>query len=201
MDGERFDSLIKRLGTTRLTRLAALRGLAVGAVASLTGLSLLGEESEAADRKRRKKQRICHRTSATDPGVTKRLKKKRARRHLRKHPFDTKGACTAGSTTTINIIGCRTDADCGVGRFCVGGICVQCRTAADCAAGQVCVGNVCNNPVTIINNPTTVVGLEICRQQGNICEPDEEFCCTSGPKTALCVNNPSACNPGSFVEA
>jgi Cys-rich repeat protein len=204
MDGERFDSLIKRLGTTRLTRLAALRGLAVGAVASVTGLSLLGQEAEAAERKRRRKRRICHRTSATDPGVTKKLKAKRAKRHLRKHQFDTKGACTAaapGSTTTINLIGCRNDADCGVGRFCVGGICVQCRSDADCGAGRVCVGNVCNFPVTVINPPPNVIGLEICRQQGNICVPDEEFCCTAGPKTALCVNNPQACNPGSSVPA
>jgi hypothetical protein len=96
VDGPRFDQLIKHLATTRLTRLSALRGLAAGAVASLTGLSLLGEDGGAKDKgKRTRKRRICHRTSANDPGVSKKLKAKRARRHLRKHPFDTKGRCAA----------------------------------------------------------------------------------------------------------
>ena len=46
MDGERFDSLIKRLGTMRLTRLAALRGL-VAAVSRLRGRSCGGGGEEA----------------------------------------------------------------------------------------------------------------------------------------------------------
>ena len=58
MDGERFDSLIKRLGTTRLTRLTALRGLAAGARRLATGMSLFAEEAEAA-RKKRRSARIC----------------------------------------------------------------------------------------------------------------------------------------------
>src|SRR5215218_9647997 len=39
MDGTRFDQLIKQLGTTRITRLTALRGLAVGAVAAALGFA------------------------------------------------------------------------------------------------------------------------------------------------------------------
>jgi hypothetical protein len=201
MDGKRFDSLIKRLGTTRLTRLTALRGMAAGSVAALTGLSLFAEEADANGTRRRRRRRICHRTSATDPGVTRKLKAKRAKRHLRKHQFDTKGACTA---TPVRV-GCATDADCTGGRVCENGICVQCRGDANCPPGRFCVGNVCNAPVTNvtnITNPTTVVeGLAICAAQGNICTPDEEFCCTSGPKTALCVRNPNSCNPGTSVAA
>jgi hypothetical protein len=34
VDGTQFDQLTKRLTTTRITRLTALRGLAVGAVAT-----------------------------------------------------------------------------------------------------------------------------------------------------------------------
>src|SRR5215217_4342362 len=39
VDGTRFDQLIKQLGTTRVTRLTALRGLAVGALAAATGFA------------------------------------------------------------------------------------------------------------------------------------------------------------------
>jgi hypothetical protein len=197
MDGERFDSLIKRLGTTRLTRLAALRGLAAGAVATLVGVSLTADEARAA-RKKPRKIRICHRTSATDPGVTKRKVKSRAKKELRRHQFDTKGSCSA-----VPAVGCQNDAACGPGRVCVGNICVQCRLDTDCPSGRFCVGNVCNAPVTNITNitnPTTVTeGLAICAAQGNICEPGE-FCCTSGPKTALCQRTANSCNPGGFVQ-
>jgi len=48
MDGTLFDTLITRLGTTRLSRLQALRGLAAGAVAGLTGLSVTADEAGAA---------------------------------------------------------------------------------------------------------------------------------------------------------
>ena len=41
MDAERFDAMIKRLGTTRLTRMRALRGVAASAVAALIGAALL----------------------------------------------------------------------------------------------------------------------------------------------------------------
>ena len=37
MDGTKFDQLIKQLGTTRITRLTALRGLAVGSLATAIG--------------------------------------------------------------------------------------------------------------------------------------------------------------------
>src|SRR5215212_2027480 len=60
MDGTRFDQLIKRMGTTRITRLTALRGLAVGAVAAAVGFAAPDE----ADAKGRKcgqcKKRVCH---------------------------------------------------------------------------------------------------------------------------------------------
>src|SRR5215217_2451203 len=46
MDGSRFDQLIKQLGTTRITRLTALRGLAVGAVAAAMGFAA-PDEAEA----------------------------------------------------------------------------------------------------------------------------------------------------------
>src|SRR4051794_16494802 len=47
MDGEKFDDLIKRLFTIRLTRGNTLRGLAAGAAAALTGATLAEDETDA----------------------------------------------------------------------------------------------------------------------------------------------------------
>ena len=93
MDGGQFDKLIARFGATRLTRVAALRGLVAGAVAALAGAGLPSDATDAADRRRRKRT-ICH-CPDTDPKncATLRLRRKRAKRHLRRHPNDYKGAC------------------------------------------------------------------------------------------------------------
>src|SRR4051812_24782839 len=47
MDGEKFDDIIKRLFTIRLTRGNTLRGLAAGAAAALTGATLAEDETDA----------------------------------------------------------------------------------------------------------------------------------------------------------
>jgi hypothetical protein len=47
MDGEKFDDLLKRLCTTRLTRISALRGLVAGAAAALTGAAIASDETDA----------------------------------------------------------------------------------------------------------------------------------------------------------
>ena len=93
MDAERFDTMVRRLGMTRLTRISALRGLAGSAAALLMGGALLPTTTEAADRSRRKRT-ICH-CPDTDPKNcrTLRLRRKRARRHLRRHPNDYRGEC------------------------------------------------------------------------------------------------------------
>src|SRR5215207_681179 len=49
MDVTTFDRLIKSMATTRITRLTALRGLAVGAVAALAGVNFRADEAEAAN--------------------------------------------------------------------------------------------------------------------------------------------------------
>jgi hypothetical protein len=92
MDGLQFDALIQRLGAARLSRLRVLQGVAGGAAALLAGAALTSEATEAADRRR--KRTICH-CPDTDPKncVTLRLRRKRARKHLRQHPNDYKGAC------------------------------------------------------------------------------------------------------------
>jgi hypothetical protein len=112
MDGERFDALIRRLGTTRLTRMRVLRG-ATGSAAALMAAALVAT-TEAADRRRRKRT-ICH-CPDTDPKncTTLRLRRRRARRHLRRHPNDYKGECRKQPKPAPT---CTTDADCA-GQVC-----------------------------------------------------------------------------------
>jgi hypothetical protein len=153
MDGTKFDRLIKSIATQRVSRLTALRGLAAGAVASFTGLTLFGEDGEAKDGKKTRKRRICHRTSATDPGVNRRLKVKKAKRHLRNHQFDTKGRCSAvpapttaapGPTTAPPVgADCTVDADCGGGLICLGGKCRLCQNNNQCPGDQICITGQC----------------------------------------------------------
>ena len=117
MDAERFDAMIKRLGTTRLTRMRALRGVAASAAAALIGAALVPAAADAADRHRRRKRTICH-CPDTDPKNCKtlRLRRKRAKRHLRQHPNDYKGECQKQPNPTPT---CTTDADCAAtGQIC-----------------------------------------------------------------------------------
>jgi hypothetical protein len=154
MDGTRFDQLIKSLATQRVSRLTALRGLAAGAVASVTGLSLFGEEGEAKKGKKTRKRRICHRTSASDPGVSKKLKAKKAKKHLKNHPFDTKGRCAAAPAPTTTLAPpapgtqCAVDQDCDGGLVCRGGRCGFCNNNQECPGDQVCIEGQCRGGLT-----------------------------------------------------
>jgi hypothetical protein len=188
MDGERFDSLIKRLGSTRVTRLTALRGLAAGAVASLTGISLFAEEGEAKDGKKTRRRRICHKTSATDPGVTKKLKAKRAKRHLRKHPFDTKGACTA-----VPSVGCQNNANCTGGQVCQNNICVDCTSTAQCSGNLVCLNGRCQ----AVSGACSLANPQGTCPPGQIC--GNGVCQTPVPPNQGCEprnNTQGSCDPG-----
>jgi hypothetical protein len=51
MDGEKFDDLIRKICTTRLTRVGALRGMVAGAAAALTGATLAFEETAGKGKK------------------------------------------------------------------------------------------------------------------------------------------------------
>jgi len=192
MDGDRFDDLIKRLGTTRLTRLTALRGLAVGGLAALTGAGLLAEEALAKNN-HEQKIRICHRSSATDPGVSKKLKKDKAQKHLKRHPFDTKGRCTATPTPTPTPVTPATT--CGAGAP------VQCGNTAFCCPSnlpQCCVN------AGIAGFSCAPSNYTCCGQQGDACAPSGESCCLPDPsvggrQSSGCIPEGTVCCP--FAES
>ncbi len=155
MDVTTFDTLIKRLATTRLTRWQALRGMAAGGVAALTGVSLLGEEGEAKKDKPKKKT-ICHRGSDVSIlGTTKKVTKKGNQKHFRQHPADYKGKCTAArivspTPPTVPPVppppppgpGC-VSANCPKFETCVNNQCGPCTLASQCPAGEACLNGRC----------------------------------------------------------
>lgn len=57
MDSEKFDDLIKRMGTARVTRLTALRGLVGGAVAAVAGTAIATSDADAKSKKRGKSKK------------------------------------------------------------------------------------------------------------------------------------------------
>jgi hypothetical protein len=149
VDDTTFDTLIKRLATTRLTRLQTLRGLAAGGVAALTGMSLLGEEGEA-KKNNPKKRKVCLCSPASC--TTKRVKN-RARVIRRNAPCAYKGKCTsfnpcAAAVTTpvplaplVPVLECTSNAECD-GQLCIGNECVggeACESDTECPSPLECI--------------------------------------------------------------
>jgi hypothetical protein len=105
LDADRFDQLAVSVSQAAPSRRSLLRRMAGGglatAIAALGGVSLLAKPGAAKKSgKKTRRRAICHRTSATDPGVTKKMKAKKAKKELKQHQFDTKGKCQATGGTS-----------------------------------------------------------------------------------------------------
>jgi hypothetical protein len=113
VDGKRFDDVIRRMGTTRLTRLRALQGLAAATAVGLIGGSVVSDETAAANRNRSRTRKVCHCGDNNPQRIgctTKRIKckdkdtcQKKVKRHLKRHEFDTKGTCPTTTTTPVAV--------------------------------------------------------------------------------------------------
>jgi hypothetical protein len=88
MEDRQFDALIKRLTQTHLSRLDVMRGVAAGAFAVLTGVSLSPEES-AARRKRKNRRKRNHRHSGRrkDNHKGKRKRERKEDEQWERHPL------------------------------------------------------------------------------------------------------------------
>ena len=187
MDGTRFDTLIKRLATTPLTRAQTLRGLAASA-AALAGVTLLADSGAAADGggRRRRRRRVCD-CSGPNPNTctTRRLRRRAARRLLRSNDCAYKGRCQTG-VSGCAAVGCdprNPTGSCPEGQICdsraicVAGCIGQNGTRGSCPAEQVCVNGQC--------------------QTGPVCTPActrNQVCCP--PQTAKagqCLGTLQAC--------
>jgi hypothetical protein len=151
MDGSHFDTLVKTLATTRLTRVQTLRGLVASGVAALTGITR-GSEAAVAKKNHEKKVKICKCPDANAANCrSAKVKKSRAKKQARK-ACNYKGACRAGVTScgTQTLSGCTPNCDRKVcGPDGCGGRCGTCGAELVCANGQCassCPGGqkVCN---------------------------------------------------------
>jgi hypothetical protein len=193
MDGDRFDDLIKRLGMSRFTRLSALRGLA-GAVAALGGAALSDDDADAVkrrnNRKRRrnrgKTRRICHCDANGQDCRTLRLSKKKAKRHLKRHPNDSSGRCD--DDTCLD-----TDTECNPnrpGRCCARTCCVDttsnsggiCPLDGSNCCGQHHTGGYCAPP------------FSQCCAQDACCRTNEVCCANAFDPTGYCCPAGSVCD-------
>src|SRR5829696_8823019 len=148
MDATTFDDLIKRLAATRLTRLTALRGLAIGALASLTGVGLTAEEASA-KKNHEKKVKVCKCPDSNSANCrTDKVKKSQAKKQARK-ACNYKGACQSGVTSCAGAAAgpqCTNNNDCSGGLVCIHQECTACTADFQCTGGLVCRSGSCQTP-------------------------------------------------------
>src|SRR5215207_9902944 len=116
MDGTRFDQLIKSMATTRVSRLTALRGLAVGAVAAIAGMNFRAEDAEAAKSRRCKpkpnqcqtcKKGKCHRNNNGEKKCHRGKLRPKANGTLCSIPGATSATCRNGACiAAVTPVGC-----------------------------------------------------------------------------------------------
>jgi hypothetical protein len=186
MDGHTFDELIRRLGTTRLTRVRALRGIVAAATAAVTGTSLGLDVMEAkkkakAGRKQggktakdtlassQSKVTMCHKgktITVDESAVPARLRR-----------GDTLGPCEAPPPICAGE--CSRKNPCGPGCVCLnigGGTrrCLAqgpCSGLGDCGSGTCGSGCTCVNPGGRKSGCVSVAGCPAGSCSGDSCGP------------------------------
>ena len=78
---------------------------------------------------------------------------------------------------------CRVNADCGEGRICTDGRCVDCRNDSQCAAGQICVEEECVQGCRS-NFPRSCEDPDDCPDEH--CSPARPICTNRGPNGGTC---------------
>jgi len=178
MDGTQFDTLIKRLAITPLTRTTALRGL-VASAAALAGVTLAAEPGAA----KKNKRKVCHCTDETAASCkTLEVGKKAARKHVRKHDCDYRGGRKDVSGCCFaDTLACTSSAQC-CSEFCGDG---TCRPASSCAVqGTACTDNCCTGEcLDSLCRPTGA-----CKELGANCGAPAECC--SGTCVITCMAAP-----------
>jgi hypothetical protein len=160
MDGTHFDTLAKSLATTRVTRLTALRGLAVGALAAAIGVTAPADDAAAAKKKCPQcKKKVCHKANN---GPKRCRCKKKANGTFCSIPGATSATCQFGSC-----VAAATPVPPGPGPTPAPPPApVGCSSSSQCSAtGQICVNGTC-------------LGGEQCFVQFGICFPGSPLVCT-----------------------
>jgi hypothetical protein len=214
MDATTFDQLIKRLATTRLTRLTALRGLAAGGVAALTGVRLFSEDGRAKKPNRNPQRfKVCLCSPASCKTVAK--KKEKVKKLLKKNACAYKGKCTlvnpcvatltpltptppppppGFNCTTAGCVGERAGLICDTGT----GQCVNCTSYTQCgsvtgAGARACLAGLCRGGEACTSDPQCFNPLfclnPVLDLTRLICQFDNE--CDADTGTNGCTSTPA----------
>src|SRR5215211_789495 len=179
MEDQRFDDLVKRLCTTRLTRLSALRGLAGGAAAALTGALLASDDTEAKKRARGENHKK-HRAQSQDKKVRSQSQDLTAKVEANAtcwaagHPCEGSQTCCQDPFTLTCIEGAGSGA---AERCCLPGseVCGSGNTA-QCCPGEAA----CNEANTACVCPGTRVFCGfLCCAEGATCTDAESGTCST----------------------
>jgi hypothetical protein len=163
VDGEQFDELIRRVSSTRLTRLGALRGLTGGLSAALGGAALAVQETAA------KKKGKSH--------------KKQSAKHKQKQKQASASECRTGGHPCEGGQACCQDLACVAGsgsgaatRCCLEGsvVCGSGSTAECCPPGASCVNEQC-----VCANNEEFCGF-VCCPAGQTCDNPDTGTCSGG---------------------
>ena len=224
MDGSHFDTLVKALATTPLSRARVVQGLAAS-VTALAGMRLSGEPG-AAKKQNEKKIRVCN-CPSSDATLCKTQKKAKpkAKKLLRRNACAYRGRCqgvsgcaTPGCTPSCEQKICGDNGcggscgTCGTGQVCAAGRCVsscpggqkvcagncipsnQCCTGSDCPADQVCFNGSCDPCLPNNTNQACVSSQQCCGTASGV----PAVCCQVSDSGRVCfdfLTNDSACAP------
>jgi hypothetical protein len=212
MDATTFDDLIKRLAATRLTRLTALRGLAMGALAALTGVGLTAEEASA-KKNHEKKVKVCKCPDSNSANCrTDKVKKSQAKKQARK-ACNYKGACRSGVTSCAGAAAgpqCTNNNDCSGGLVCISQRCQACTADFQCPGNLVCIGGTCQNRPSNAECTTNADCGQFEACLGAMCGPCTHYtqcgageACIAdrclGPTSIACEDPPGSGQPEDFI--
>lgn len=172
MEGNRFDSLTRRVGADGAGRRQVMRTLATALLGSALGgmVAQLGVIERAGAKSRSKHKRHANRghDAAHAEGKHRKKQQKHKRRKQNQSP----------PTTGVDDLPlCRIDCEPSGGRCCPGGVCID--AASCCDSSPACPDGSCPEPGECCD------GEWLC--PGNICHPIDECC----PGTKRC--GPTAC--------
>ena len=207
MDGSHFDTLVKTLATTPLSRASVVRGL-VASAAALAGVSLAPEPGTAKNtNEKRVKVCLCDPASCHTTTVKKANRGKVIRRNA---PCAAKGKCTGVNPCATQTPSCTPNCEqkiCGTNGC--GGSCGTCSTAQVCANGRcvagcpggqkVCNGNCIPNNQCCTDSDCPVATQDCC---GGACvdvQSDVRNCGACGTRCSLneqCIGGACRCGLG-----
>ena len=196
MDGERFDSLVKRLTQTRLTRWEALRGVLASAALGFTAASLTDDTAAKKQGKQPKRGSAAGKQGGNKQGGPKGGKTKQGNTGKQPHSkqrSQSRGGCRDNGQR------CQQDHQC-CSQQCDNRLCAPrlgctengsaCQQHSDCCTGN-CFNQQCAATVSTCGGQACHSGATGCcagdaGSGGGCCQPPNNQCNTTGGQPGLC---------------